>query len=110
MTITRKRYLDREITHHEYYGAIVELLGEEELQRLLPGARTPAEWRELIAADEHLNNVPLRRWDALDYYVRSMAARADRDALRAITGSNGWSLSDSVCTLKTAARRYAEEV
>jgi hypothetical protein len=130
----RDRYMRHEITHHEYYGLLVEFLGEDELRRLLPSraekltppqfgeasgdstptvialgqARTPKQWRELIAEDEHLNNVPLRHWDARHRGVLALVRRTDREALRAITGSGGWSLADSGCTLKTAARRYAE--
>jgi hypothetical protein len=107
--ITRARYLAGEISHHDYYGAIVELLGEDSLRHWLPVSHTPVEWAALIAEDEHLNNVSLHQWDACDPYVRSRVACADRAALKAITGSDGWSLGDSVCVLKTTARRYALE-
>jgi len=117
-TITRARYMSGEITFHDYYGALVELLGEDALRAALPlsrqgipparagTARTPSEWRELLEDDEHLNNVPLRQWDRLDYFVRGRAARS-MNAVAAITGSRAWSLSDSVCVLKETARRYA---
>jgi hypothetical protein len=107
--ITRARYMAREISHHDYYGALAELLGEDSLRYVLPGNRSPAEWATLLAEDEHLNNVSLRHWDACHPYVSSRMARADRAALKAITGSDGWSMSDSVCVLKTTARRYALE-
>jgi hypothetical protein len=111
--ITRAAYMRREISFVDYYGAIVEALGESQLRRWLPvnhrtgETRTPAQWRTLLADDEHLNNVPLRQWDRLDYLVREQARR-NLDAVAAISGSRAWSLSDTVCTMKAVARRYAE--
>jgi hypothetical protein len=133
-TSRRAEYMSGALTHHDYYGLLVELLGEDALRELLPTRserltppafreasgdrtplvlergkpRTPTEWRELLAADDHLNNVWLRRWDARHRDVLALVRRADRDALLAITGSGGWSLGDSVCVLKTTARRYAQ--
>jgi hypothetical protein len=133
-TSKRAEYMRHELTHHEYYGLLVELLGEDSLREMLPTRhekltpprfgeasgdstptviargheRTPEQWRELLAEDEHLNNVSLRYWDARHRDVLALVRRADRDALVAITGSGGWSLSDSGCVLKTAARRFAQ--
>jgi hypothetical protein len=108
MTVTdsaRAQYMRHELTFSEYYGLLVERLGEDALRQLLPDNHTPAEWRELIAEDEHLNNVSLHKWDAQDLYVRQLAREVG--GLAQITGSGGWSLSDSVCVLKETARRYA---
>jgi hypothetical protein len=102
----RQRYIRGQITFREYYGLLVECLGEDTLRCCLPIRRTPEQWRDLVAADEHLNNVPLHRWDTCHSYVRQLAGRAA--GREAITGSGGWSLSDSVCVLKETARRYAE--
>lgn len=101
----RDEYLKGTLTFHDYYGLLVELIGETYLRALLPGERTPEQWRELVAADEHLNNVALRHWDDRDHLVRTRLPGGDE--LRPITGSGGWSLSDSVCVLKETARRYA---
>jgi hypothetical protein len=103
----RDRYMRHEITFADYYGQLVELLGEESLRAMLPLQTSPEKWRALLAEDEHLNNVPLHRWDACHELVLYLVRRVDTDARVAITGSKGWSLSDSVCVLKTAARRYA---
>jgi hypothetical protein len=104
----RARYLDNAepaVTHSDYYGALVEHIGERALRSLLPGDRSPAEWRELLAVDPHLNNVQLKLWDCMDLSVRRLL-RVDAEHM-AITGSRGWSVSDSVCVLKETARRYA---
>jgi hypothetical protein len=105
----RARYMRGDITFHEYYGLLVELLGEDALRRSLPINRTPAQWLELIAADKHLNNVSLKRWDQCHKHVLALLRHVSRDALTAINGTSGWSLSDSVCVLKTTARRYADQ-
>lgn len=109
MITSRERYLKREITHSDYYGELAQLLGEMELRSVLPLRRSPAEWRALIEDDQALNNVSLRQWDACDEFVRHLVRHSSRDALRDITGSGGWSLSDSVCVLKETARRYSLE-
>jgi hypothetical protein len=107
-SITRKRYMDKEITHSDYYGAIAELLGESYLRSILPGNRTPEQWRKLASKDFHLNNVSLRNWDSLHIYVVAQVRQTPRAKLEAINGTGGWSLSDSVCVLKETARRYSQ--
>lgn len=104
----RAAYLRGDLTHDSYYALLVDLLGERALYRVLPGNREPADWSALLEVDAHLNNVPLERWDALHGYVFSLVNSAGRAALLPIIGSGGWSLSDSVCVLKCAARRYAK--
>lgn len=108
----RARYMDNEdeFSFRDYYGALVEHIGEDALRQLLPGKRTPgdrtpAEWRALVADDFHLNNVPLKRWDDMSPFVRGLVITEKQVA---ITGSRAWSLGDSVCVLKETARRYAE--
>lgn len=108
----RDRYMDNadtEVDFNAYYGAIVELLDEEKIRLSLPGARTPQEWAGLLAEDEFLNNVPLRQWDGLHSYIFRLYSRADKRDRETIMGPSGWSVSDTVCTAKTAARRYASD-
>lgn len=106
-TYMRAAYLRGNITHDDYYGLLVDLLGERALYAILP-AYTSSQWADLVAEDRRLNNVPLKLWDARDFQVRSIPV--DRDALVAITGPGGWSLSDSVCVLKCAARKLAASI
>lgn len=106
----RAQYMRGDLTFSEYYGLLVEYIGEHKLRLVLPSkrdgsTRTPSEWRALLAEDQHLNNVPLRRWDNLHTYVRANLRGGAE--LAAINGTGGWSLSDSVCVLKETARRYA---
>src|SRR4029453_13784802 len=118
---------DRTMTesHREKYARYVELLGREHLLALLPKPTRP--WRDLLAEDEHLNNVPLALWDRAHEgvevtepcpccghprRVRSGASvfKLYQSARRAgmVKESGGWSLSNSVCTLKELARQLAE--
>lgn len=108
MTMSKRAaYMRGEMTHDDYYGLLVALLGENALRRMLPVDRTAQQWAALVEQDHHLNNVPLPRWSALDGPVRNLLRGVTRDDLLTVTGSGGWSLSDSVCVLKAAARRYA---
>lgn len=103
----RARYMKREISHDEYYGMLVELFGEARLRTLLPGNYTAQQWAALVEDDRHLNNVPLSMWDAMHPAV--LRIPVDKPKLVAINGTGGWSLSDSGCMLKCAARRFAAE-
>jgi hypothetical protein len=114
--------------HREKYARCVEALGRDALLALLPKVSRP--WRELVAEDENLNNVPLNWWDAKhgpsvrrilrsDYGLEPLrgailpkrgvfelysdAARAGR-----YQEPGGWSLCNTVCTLKELARQLAE--
>ena len=53
------------------------------------------------STDPHFNDIPLQIWDGNHELVRGKANRA---------GILGWSLSDSVCCLKTLARNIINEV
>lgn len=102
----RARYMAREITHDEYYGMVVDLVGFKHLVGML------AVTKEEIATalkngDWYLNTIKLARWDSR-FGLFSQSPINKEEKLR-ITGSSGWTLSDCVCTLKCAARRWASE-
>jgi hypothetical protein len=85
----RKQYMDGEITHQEFYrwvgnssGLTVNSLSARILE-MLPNS-----------TDEHLNDIPLKLWDALDFSIRQRAAWS---------GMKSWSMSDSVCVAKCLA-------
>lgn len=105
--ITRKQYMNREFTFREYYGqfsspnvvaAVAAYIGPEKL---------------LASTDEHLNDIPLRIWDASPWFGmqkaisdmnKSTYCYADRKSRAIIT-----SLSDKVCAVKVAAHKWIEE-
>jgi hypothetical protein len=51
----------------------------------------------LAGGDEHLNSLPLHRWDTRNDIVRRWAAE---------NGYKSWSLSYTVCVLKHVAKYY----
>lgn len=55
------------------------------------------------STDPHLNDIPLREWDALAPAVRMCSGRLIAEA----NTGGGVSLSDCVCTAKAAARILA---
>lgn len=91
-TINSKRgeYLDGKISHHEYYCWLSDFVG-------LPKGIIPFSNDEVLNSKdkEHLNDLPLYRWDNMDGIVRTYV------------GGLFWSLSDTVCCLKAMARRRA---
>src|SRR4051812_22562386 len=97
--MTRKEYLDGKFTHAEYYESVAADAGISfDNSPMLPEIRAA-----LAAEDEHLNNIPLARWDAMAF----AAEPSIRAALKKY--ESGYSLSDGVCTLKAAAKKSARK-
>lgn len=88
------QYMDGLITHQAYYEWLAEMLGI----RWEAGGEMCD--RVLASTDPYLNDIPLYWWDAHDMWTRRRASRA---------GFKSWSLSDTVCVQKAAARRFANE-
>ncbi len=82
--------------HEAKYNALANALGRERLRGLIPF--TPEQVQAAIdSGDEHLNTLPLHKWDRMHPTVFMMAREAQE-----ITS---WSLDDTVCTLKHLARQ-----
>jgi hypothetical protein len=86
----RKLNLDGKLSHDDFYCWLADEIGihVSDLPVTLDVIRR--------STDEHLNDIPLHKWDACDDVVRSKARRA---------GTHSWSLSNTVSTLKCFARR-----
>jgi hypothetical protein len=91
--ITRKQYMNKEATHAEYYAQF-----GQHLTGLV--SRWIGRDRILASTDEHFNDIPLKEWDAMAESVRLTVGRSLAEA----NGTGGISLSDCVCSLKSAAR------
>src|SRR5258708_16801548 len=88
----RKQYMANEITHAEFYSWLADSIN-------ITVQALPVSLERIRASkDEHLNDIPLRLWDSMDYLVRRKAI---------MSGMRSWSLSDTVCVLKNYARREA---
>jgi len=95
--------MDREFTHDEYYGqfsspnvvaAVANYIGKDRLLR---------------SADEHLNDIPLNIWDNAPWFgMQRQVAEANRST-HVKTDGLFTSLSDKVCTLKAAAKKFIKE-
>ena len=92
--MTRKDYMENRITHLEYYGNVARIAGIRFSEEFLTRCD-----KALTAGDEHLNTIPLSTWDMMGAAWRVRIA----SALKQVNNTGGVSLSDLVCTLKSAA-------
>lgn len=112
-TMTRKEYMkDSSNLHHEYYlqfankctkTVILNSIGEKAL---------------MASKDEHLNDIPMKKWDKLAGYVfRGSTAVViphflphwiDCEKLK--EAKEGFSCSTGVCILKAVAKEIIEEL
>ena len=106
--ITRKQYMaDSHSLHHAYYLQLAGMsrLGAHDLPVSIE------EIREALKTDEHLNNIPLYRWDAcarsVERQMRPAVTKAEE--YPAGPGNTVWSLSDGVCALKALAKHLATQ-
>ena len=93
-----KREDGTEPTHDELYDMLIDAIGLGALTRYLPASKE--DLAAAYAEDRHLNNIPLKKWD-------NLAPIARHNLLR--IGINSISLSDCVCLMKAAARRWVQE-
>jgi hypothetical protein len=96
---TRNQYMNREISHAEFYRSVYQAAG-------ISMARSPLlpKVREALAnGDEHLNSIPLQMWDSMATNAQAAIARALREH------GDFYSLGDGVCTLKQAAKDAAND-
>jgi hypothetical protein len=89
-----------EMTHDEVFGKVVEDIGLERITPFMPA--TKEEVRKALEEDRHLNSIPLEQWNVAHHNpgFRSLFRRLGIESL---------SISDSICTLKQAAKMWAEE-
>lgn len=90
--ISRADYLARRHTHAEYYSQFIT----PNITRIV--ATRIGLKRLKLSTDEHLNDIPLSRWDAIGFAIIPDI----RDALKQAGDCD--SMSGRVCILKAAAR------
>jgi hypothetical protein len=89
-----------EMEHRAKYGKLVWDAGW--YGKFLPWIpATKEELRKALEEDEHLNNIPLNKWD--------MSAHAVAWIMSNTLGINCLSLAECVCILKEAAKEWAED-
>ncbi len=79
--------------HYEKYRDLAHRLSLPAIRSILP-ERNPEKLRDLIELDEHLNNIPLRKWDNLHPIISRWARENDE---------HFWSLCYTVCVAKWVA-------
>ena len=99
--ITYDEYMkDSEKLHQEYYVQWYDAVA-----CLVIGDHTKEEWKALLDADKHLNNIPIQYWDNISTIYKGLFAERNFK----INGTRTWSLSMGVCALKATVRKYVEE-
>lgn len=112
--ITRKE--KDELGHHGYYQMVVNFLDYDKVRECVPF--TLEEIKEAFPKDEHLNNLPMRKWDwASGFNVWTSKweqfVQPTYSPLRGIMrakGINCYSCAEGVCILKECARLMVKEV
>lgn len=95
MVPTRKDYMEKRVSHREYYASIARASGIH-----FPESPFIARVRAALASgDKHLNTIPLAEWDMMAAHRTNWAYGIHGDAR---------SKAGDVCTLKEAARQAAE--
>lgn len=93
---TRQAYLDGKCSHREYYGQFVNA------SVLAIVASHVGKDAILKSSDEHLNDIPLKRWDAVFHACPAWIAAAMREA------GDFPTLAGMVCIAKEAANQIRE--
>jgi hypothetical protein len=87
------------LSHEEVFTTVVNAIGLDVCKKYIPATKQEIE-TALENGDYHLNTIPLVKWDARHSLLASEFRRI---------GINTFSLSDTVCTLKQAARLWAAQ-
>lgn len=94
---TREQYIRGEVTHEKYFGQFVT----PEVKRIVLRSITLDEL--LKSTDEHMNDIPLYRWDSLVHSILNASIKQIKAADEWTTKSTG------VCIAKAAAREIISE-
>lgn len=101
------------LSHQEIYGRMIELLGGvDTVWKCVPFSM--GEIRHALFSDQHLNNLPMRKWDAAAGFVEYVNMRSKTKEMRRVgsllqillqkAGVTCYSPSECVCVLKECAR------
>jgi hypothetical protein len=103
--------MEADAPHHEKYRFLINLLGYENVKECIPYSIERI--KEALKTDEHMNNLPLSKWDRAAGF-RTSAGKCVLIGSPLVTlyrqhGINGFSVCNGVCILKECARMWAEE-
>lgn len=102
----------KKMTHREIYRRCIERLGGlNAVKPFIPYSL--AQIRQALPHDEHLNNLPISKWDwASGFNCRGGDCTLIGGGIVALYrehGINAFSCAQGVCILKEAAREWVEE-
>jgi hypothetical protein len=97
---TRQQYLNKEVTHRQYYAQFVMPIIKD---IVLQNIATKEEIREALKQDEALNTIPLQKWDWQAAQIRNLCGPQLKER------GDFYSQGGAVCILKEAARQITEE-
>ena len=112
----RESRISRE--HFNKYDALAKGLGLESVKGLVPFKKERIV-KALKEGDSHLNSLPLKQWDNVDAMMRYLVHQCTTPVLKELglfisegnhKRSFGWSLCNTVCTLKHVAKHYIADV
>lgn len=86
------------MSHNDIYTKVVEDIGLATCTAYMPVSRE--EIQKALEKDSHLNNIPLQKWDTMHPFFKQQLVSI---------GITSVSISDTVCTLKQAARMWAAD-
>ena len=110
MNINEKFGFDSNVKHSQKYGAVGDLIGKDRIARLIP--LSPQELSEALKKDKNLNNIPLKKWDAIAGVHPSglhYTISGELPMLLLMNGITSFSPSELVCILKECARQVVAE-
>jgi len=117
MTFAEKFNIPPDLPHNQKYDMIIDGLDYNLVKLFMPTSKEHIQ--EALKTDEHLNNIPLKLWDAkagvhtyIDHKDRTQKATFLQHGLTELCrdkGVNCYSPAELVCILKRCAVRYANE-
>lgn len=97
MNYTHEQYMNGEVSRDEYFVALAIYCELRISDALVREAR-----QALNAGDDHLNTIPLRRWDNLSLSMSPTTRQRIKDF-----DGEAWSVATGVCMYKALARHLA---
>lgn len=116
--MNRDDYIAGTVDHQTFYCAVVDAIGRAAIEHVVLGIASREEIARALEADPNLNNIPLHKWDRMDALVRNLVARTAKTVMPISWSAKAvqptaetfiWSLCETVCVLKAAARRMIRE-
>lgn len=105
---TRKEYMDKEISHKDYYAQFVTYNLQKYVVNSFTSKKLSILRKEYDSGNVHLScidAVPLKLWDNLQFSVYNLVPRSVTDSCGEVR-----SLSTAVCIAKAAMTKYFDSL